>query len=177
MILDSQLLLGKNISHASKSANSVVSFTNVLQMDGVKKMLMNNASGRYDFAARSANAVNDLGAAGDLMLNIRVTSSKSGLTASSAAAHLQVRLHKKASASSIKSGSVVFTYEVKSIKKAASQASWQKLGSYIVRAKIPRDIWGDTTKKYIGLTTKVITGKIAKGKLTAWLGLADDTAL
>lgn len=174
MILDSILLFGKNITHVSKSASSVISFTNVLQMDTVKGMLLNNASAD---AINLNSKINDPGRGGDILLNVRITSSASGLMASSSAAHLQIRLHGKASASSIKSGSVLMNWEVKSIKKSGSQMSFAKNGRYLLRAKIPPDVWGSTTLDNIGLTTKVITGKLVKGKLTAWLGRSDDDVL
>lgn len=160
MILDSKLLFGKNIA-VTGSAAAVKSFTNTLQMDNVLNYL-------------KAAALNDIGKAGDLMLNIRVTSTQ--IAATSTATTLAFKLHKKASASSIKSGSVVYTVTVP-VLKAASISNVQKLGAYIVRAKLPKNTIGDTTKTFIGLTGVVGAQAITTGKVTAWLGLADDTAI
>lgn len=165
-ILDAKTLFGRNVSIAG-SASAVVAMTNALKLDAVTKYL--------GTAFLGDSAMNDLGRANGMMLNVRVTSTQ--LAASSTAAALDIRLHKKANGSSIESGSVVYTVQVPNVNKAASIASHTKLGAYLLRLKIPRDLWGDITKTYVGVSTKVLTNKILTGKITAWLGREDDDVL
>lgn len=165
MLLDSKLIFGTNVSHASKTASTVTEFTNVLQLDAVKGYLTNDASGN---PINLNSKLNDIGRGGGTILNIMVGNVQ--LAASSATANMDIRLHKKASASSIKSGTVIFTANIPSIKKAASIASHTKVGRLLIKMLLPKGIWGDTSKKYIGISTKVLSQTVLTGALTAWLG-------
>ncbi len=175
MILDSKLLFGANKAIIG-SASAVVKFSNQIQLDAVKRFLTNNASGNPIIPG---SVPNDVGRAGDIMLNARITSTQ--FAASSTTATLELNLYEHTAAASISSGSLVYQTVVQGITKAgsssASIASHCKLGNYVLKARIPKNLWGDTTNKFIGFTTKVITAKINTGKLTVWLGRADDQLL
>lgn len=172
MILDNILVLAKNASLASLTTSnwhSSASNLDVYQMDAVRRMLLNNASAYYDFAVRSAAANNDLGRAGDIMLNIMVGST--ALLSGSSAGTLAFKLAEKSAAASFASATAVWEVgRTASIATSAASNANFAAGKPLIRTAIPPDIWGDTTNKFIGLLLAKSAGKIASGTLTAWIG-------
>ena len=161
MILDKKLLFGKNVS-INGAASVVTSMTDAIQVDAAKDQF-------------GAAIFNDTVNGGGVMLNIRVGSTQ--LAASSAAATVQINLYERSTGSSIKSGSLIHQTVIQNVNKASSILSHCKVGGYLLRTILPAGIWGDTTNKYIGVTTKIIGQTVSTGTITAWLGLADGTVL
>jgi len=172
MIFDSITSFGDDVD-IGVNASSAVEMTNVLQLDAVKRHLTNNASGN---PITEASVLNDLGRADGVMLNIRVASED--VYAAASVATLQIDLYKNSSSSSIASGgSLVVQYVIQGIAVTGSQADHVRKGAYLVQAKLPKNVWGDTTNKYIGIVLTPKAQNLSSGKVTAWLGLADDDSV
>lgn len=169
MILDNILVLAKNVSLASvTTSNAFPSGFNVYQMDAVYRMLINNASANYDFTRRSAAAANDLGRAGDAMLNVMVGST--ALLAGSGVGQLTFKLGEKSAAASFASATAVWEVgQTANIATSAASNANYAAGKPLIRTAIPSDIWGDSTNKFIGLLVAMSGNKIASGTITAWI--------
>ncbi len=165
MILDSLLNFGE--TDIGVNASSQVEATNSLQLDNVIKYL--------GTAFLGDTAHNDPGKAGSIMLNVRVTSE--AIVAAVNGATIDIELYKHSSGTSIVSGTKVMTVTLTGINLAATEADIQKLGSYLFRGSIPMALWGDTTNKFIGLAFLPKAQNLSAGKVTAWLGDANDNAL
>jgi len=181
MILDSTLVFHKNGSLAALDETAAIvpaSSNNVLQLDLVKRFLTGSASARYDFSVGSANAINDIARGGEIWLNI-IVGSTALVASSTTITEMVVHLRKKASASSIESGTIAMSFSVLNITSSAGNNGHVAAGKYLVRSKLPPDLIGDTTKPYIGITYQTTTAShdMGAGTVTAWLGGPDDTTL
>ena len=151
-VMDGQLLFGEAIDLGSTSAGSAVSGTNTVEVPQV--------------VDHKGSSVNDrINEGGKLQLNVTVEDED--LLASSSSAALTIKLLNASSVSSIASGDIVVQ---KTVTVAATTTTLPD-GTVLMQQPLPQGRF----KPIWGVNFAVATKKLLTGKVTAWIGLANQS--
>lgn len=162
MLLDAKLDLFVD-EDISGSASAETISENVFDAKDSQKRYSSGSSG--DPIILNA-AINDLGRSGKAMLFCAVGAT--GWYASGGTADVDIRLYEHTGAT-VTSGNIILSVNIPGVV-VTTPAAHVAAGQFLFGLLLPKDIWGDTTNYYIGLSAIVLTQTITAATLNAWIG-------
>jgi len=160
-IRDSKLILCDDLDISGVATTETIS-DNVFQMDSVLRHLTNDSAG--DPITEGA-AFNDTARAGRIILRCAVGDTPWLCTGGTGTVDIRLYSH---TAAAVTSGSIVLSVNIPGVV-ITTPATKLEAGKHLFDLVVGKDVWGDTTNKFIGIAAIANTQTLTTGTLQAWL--------